>query len=92
MGYSFEILEGKFALYVIMAVKENPGSTKTEILRLDAGNERTKFLRINELIEEEMIVIGEENKQHNAMRLYLTPKGQEIANHLERIKQILERS
>jgi len=92
VGYSFEILEGKFALYVIMAVKENPGSTKTEILRLDEGNERTKFLRINELIEEGIIIIGEESRQHNAMRLYLTPKGQEIANHLEKIEQILDRT
>ena len=75
-----------------MAVKENPGSTKTEILRLDEGNERTKFLRINELIEEGIIIIGEESRQHNAMRLYLTPKGQEIANHLEKIEQILDRT
>ncbi|MCL2032936.1 MAG: hypothetical protein FWG96_06705 [Methanomassiliicoccaceae archaeon] len=84
MGFALEILERKFSLYVIMAVKENPGSKKTEITKLEGGNERTKFLRIND-------VIGEENKQHNAMRLYLTPRGQEVASHLEKIQQVLER-
>jgi len=92
MENTFEILERKFSLYVIMAVKENPGSMKTEIIKLKEGNERTKFERINDMIEEGIIVIGDEYRQHNAMRLYLTPKGQEIAGHLEKIRQVLERS
>lgn len=89
MENTLDIFEQKFSLYVVMAVRNNPGSTKTEILRLDKGNERTKFLRINDLIMEGIIVVDDERRKSNAMRLYLTPKGQEIANHLEKIQQIV---
>jgi len=89
---TLDIFEKKFSLYVVMAVKENPGSTKTEILRLDKGNEKTKFFRINELIAEGIIVVNDERKKYNEMRLYLTPKGQEIAIHLEKIQQIVTKN
>ncbi len=80
-----EILERKYALYVILCVKEMPGSTKTEIISMDPGNERTKFMRIKELIEAGIIKVDDVKRQHNAMKLYLTDKGQVIANHLEKI-------
>ncbi len=85
VDYILDILERKYSIYVILAVRNYPGSTKTEILRLDPGNERTKFLRINDLIEAGIVMVSEERKQHNAMRLYLTPKGQEVANYLDKI-------
>lgn len=91
MVNTLELFERKFALYVILAVKDNPGMTKTEVLRLDNGNERTKFLRINELIEEGIISVKNEREQHNAMRLYLTPKGQEISVSIEKIRSIMEK-
>lgn len=46
----FEILDKKYAMYVILAVYEYPGSTKTDIMRMEEGNEQTKFNRINDLI------------------------------------------
>lgn len=46
-----EILDKKYSTYVILLVHENPGSTKTDIMRMEDGNEQTKFSRINDLIE-----------------------------------------
>ena len=80
-----EILERKYALYVILCVKEMPGSTKSEIIKLDPRNERTKFLRIKELIDAGIIKVDDVQRQHNAMKLYLTEKGQVMANYLEKM-------
>lgn len=79
-----DVLERKFAIYVILCVKEMPGSTKSDIIKKDEGNERTKFLRISELIDEGIIMVDDTKRQHNSIKLYLTPKGQEVAKHLEK--------
>ena len=62
-----------------------PGATKTEIIKLDPGNENTKFTRIKELEKAGIIKIDDVKRQHNAMKLYLTDKGQVLANHLEKM-------
>ena len=80
-----EVLERKYALYIILCVKKMPGATKTEIIKLDPGNDNTKFTRIKELEEAGIIRIDDVKRQHNAMKLYLTNKGQVLANHLEKM-------
>ena len=87
-----DVLERKFAIYVILCVKEMPGSTKSDIIKKDEGNERTKFLRISELIDEGIIMVDDTKRQHNAIKLYLTPLGQEVANHLEKAVEVFKKT
>lgn len=85
-----DVLERKFAIYIILCVKEMPGATKSEVIKKDEGNERTKFLRINELIEAGIIMVDDTKRQHNSIKLYLTPKGQEVAKYLEKAVEAFE--
>ena len=41
-------------------------------------------MRISELIDEGIIMVDDTKRQHNSIKLYLTPKGQEVAKHLEK--------
>ena len=87
-----EVLERKFAIYVLLSVKNMPGATKSDVIKREEGNERTKFLRITELIEAGLITVDDAKRKHNTIKLYLTPKGQEVANHLERAVEAFNRS
>ena len=75
-------------MYVILAIDENPNSTKTDIMKLERGDEKTKFLRINELIAEGIVgTIFVEG--YSTKRLFLTDKGKAIAGHIEAIRGVL---
>ena len=82
------VLERKFAIYVMLTVKKYPGCTKTDVL--GTTNRHTKFARISELIECGLIEADDEKRQHQTIKLYLTPKGQEVATLLEKIYDIGE--
>ena len=85
-----ELLERKFAMYVILAVEKHPMSTKTEIMRLDNGNEKTKFNRIQELIAAGLIHHVE--TETGATRIDLTPEGKAIAAKLKTLRLALIKS
>lgn len=91
-----EIFSKKFSYYVLMAIRDNPGITKIELVRLEAGNEHTKFMRTQELKNEGLIkCISEEadrkqRGQWNSQHMYLTEKGQRVAAYLEKISKELE--
>lgn len=91
MKSELSIFERKYALYVLMAVRAKPGLTKTELMRLDEGNERTKFVRIQELIEAELIKYEMGETKWNSMMLYLTPKGQIVASKMQEIEEELKK-
>ncbi len=61
------------------------GIDKSDIIKKDEGNERTKLLRINELTDEGMIMVDDIKRQQNSIKLYSTSKGQEVAKHLEKV-------
>ena len=83
-----EILERKHAMYVLLAIDENPNSTKTDIMRLENGDEKTKFQRINELIVlgyiDTIFVEG-----YSTKRLILTDKGKALVKHIDGLRRIL---
>lgn len=83
-----EVLERKHAMYVLVAIKENPDSTKTDIMRLEKGDEKTKFQRINELIALGYIdtVFSE---GYSTKRLILTKKGDRLVKHIEALRGAL---
>ncbi len=84
------ILEKKYAMYVLLAVSEHPMSTKTEIMRLQQQNERTKFDRINELIDAGLIEckVPEGFKRD---RMVLTEDGEELVKSIKKIRTVLRR-
>ena len=73
----FDILERKSAIYILAAIYENPNSSKSEIINLERCQLRTKFVRIEEMIDAGLV---EANKDVNspAIRVRLTPKGESI--------------
>lgn len=91
MTVDLSVLERKSSLYILLAIRNNPGLTKTQLMRLDEGNERTKFVRMNELIECGLISSRQGDGQWNSTKLYLTEDGQEIAECIDRISKVLGR-
>ena len=81
-----ELLEQKFAIYVILQVKNNPGASKSQVIGV--GNESTKYLIIEDMIANGIIMTDGIKREYNTMKLYLNPKGQEIANYLQKIADL----
>ena len=79
------LLERKSALYVLLEVKEHPWSSKSEIKDKENINRRTKFVRIQELVEAGLLIENREPRQHAIVKLNLSPEGQEIADHILKI-------
>jgi len=86
----FEILEKKYAIYVLMALAEHPMSTKTEIMRLQPRNERTKYERLTEMVELGLIEYTR-SEAYAGERLVLTKDGMELAKILKKARPILKR-
>lgn len=86
------ILERKQAMWVLLTVKQNPGLNKTQITRVEPGNESVRFKRINELIEEGLIEIELEDAIYTkAMKLSLTPIGEKVASLIQEMDEVLKK-
>ncbi len=77
-------LERKYAMYVLLAVDKHPMMTKTDIMRLEPGSEKTKFTRLNEMIE--FGLIGYQADKDGVTKLVLTPEGREVVNKVKKIR------
>lgn len=83
-------LERKHIITMLWKVKCNPGMTKTDIVRMERGGEKTKYDVIAKLIELNLIrVDSSSGKAWNSEHLYLTEAGNRIAEHIEAINQIM---
>lgn len=91
MPVDLSVLERKSSLYILLTIRNNPGLTKTQLMRLDEGNERTKFVRMNELIECGLISSRQGDGQWNSTKLYLTEEGQEVAECIDKISKVLSK-
>ena len=95
--YGLDIFSKKYSYYVLMVIRDNPGITKIELMRLEEGNEHTKFIRTQELEKIGLIkYISEEADRRkkgswNCLHMYLTDKGQKVAAYLEKICKELDR-
>ena len=82
-----EVLESKFAIYVLLKVKELSASkgfcTKADVMNADEGNQRTKFMRINDLIDAKLLDYNDDKRKHHAINISLTNKGKNIADLLD---------
>ena len=69
-----EVLESKFAIYVLLLIKEqsedpNIKCNKTTIFSAEKGNERTKFLRIRDLMDVGLVERDFSQINHNTIYL-----------------------
>lgn len=85
-----EILERRYSMYVLLALDKMPRCTKTDIMRLDPGNEKTKFKRINDLIAEGFIECVY-SPPHRSKRLNLTKEGKELVMRIKKIRAAMLR-
>ena len=79
-----EILEKRYAMYILLALEKNPMSTKTEIMRLDPGNEKTKFIRIQELMDAGLIEYR--TTDTCTTKICLSAAGESLAKKIKKIR------
>ena len=88
MDWNSSLLEEKYALSLLWAIKNNPNMTKTDIVRIDKGGEKTKYAMINKLMSAGLVTTySDEEMRWNTEHLILTDKGKEIAELIERINE-----
>jgi predicted transcriptional regulator len=85
-----ELLERRYSMYVLLALDKMPMCTKTDIMRLDPGNEKTKFKRINDLIAEGFIECVY-SSEYKSKRLNLTAEGKELVIRIKKVRALLLR-
>ena len=90
MENALELMERNYALRLLIAIYDNPGASKMQIIRNMEGNERTKYLRILDLEAAGLVKIDKEKREHNAMKLYTTALGQEVAKQFKDGLEIIE--
>lgn len=90
MKWYSEVLESKYAMRVLAEICVNPGMTKTEVMRLDGG-EKTRYVRVNELIEAGLVEARQGDGCANAFALYPTPAGETVGNHIRGINRVMRR-
>lgn len=90
MGWHSSKLEKKYALNVLWCVKNNPGMTKTDIVRMDRGGEKTKYNMLSKLINMGLIATEKDpTGRWNTEHLVLTEDGAKIAECIETINQVM---
>ena len=83
-----DLLERKYAMYILLAIEKHPRKTKTEIMRLESGNEKTKFQRINEMIQAGYVQLSQVDG-YSTKRLVLTPDGEDLVKRIKKIRYAL---
>lgn len=90
MEWYSSVLEKKYALSVLWYVRNNPGMTKTDIVRMDRGGEKTKYGILAELMDLGLISSEKDPEgRWNTEHLVLTEEGRKIADHIEEINEIM---
>ncbi|QHK17623.1 hypothetical protein JS82_05700 [Methanomassiliicoccaceae archaeon DOK] len=89
MTEGISILGERYAIDIILMVHDKPGVNKTEIIRSSPNGERTRAVRVDELVEAGILEIVE-GEHWRGLYYRLTEKGERIASHLSEIRSIFE--
>lgn len=90
MDWNSSLLEEKYALSILWIIRNNPNMTKTDIVRVDKGGEKTKYAMINKLIDAGLVsTYSDESMRWNTEYLILTDKGKIVAEHIEIINEAM---
>ena len=91
------LLLRKYSISLLKQIQENPGLTKTELITSanpeDKKYERTKFVRLQDLMDEGLIENRPDEKEGgrwNSMCIYLTPKGMRVLSLIQKISEEME--
>ncbi|MBE6522095.1 MAG: hypothetical protein E7Z62_03070 [Thermoplasmata archaeon] len=91
MDWNSSLLEEKYALSILWIIRNNPNMTKTDIVRVDKGGEKTKYAMINKLIDAGLVsTYSDESMRWNTEYLILTEKGKTVAEHIEIINEAMK--
>lgn len=91
MDWNSSLLEEKYALSILWIIRNNPNMTKTDIVRIDKGGEKTKYAMINKLIDAGLVsTYSDESMRWNTEYLVLTDKGKTVAEHIEIINEAMK--
>lgn len=83
MDVAVDVLDKKYVIPILLNLRDNPGIGKSELFRnLKDGNNKTIYIRLNELQAAGLIQVDTERRKHNTVLLYLTPQGQKVAAHI----------
>lgn len=82
---SYNVLESKFAITLLLEIAENEGQTQIAL----CGTSKSKAIRLKEL-EAEGLIRRVRVREHNIVRAYLTDKGRRIAPHLRYVAEVMQ--
>ncbi len=85
-----DVLEMKYSMEIIQCVKNSPGATKSDVIAILGGNDRTIFLRIKDLIACGVLDFDDQKRKHNTIKLYLTPRGQELSVFVDELLRFVK--
>ena len=74
-----------------MQIRDHPGKSKSALVETNGSVGRTKLTRINELVEAGLVETRKGDNKWNAMKVYLTPEGQETVACIQEISDILDK-
>lgn len=87
--YSDE-LEKRHALSLLWYVKNYPGMTKTDIVRVEKGGEKTKYSVLTRLMELGLVASEKDPEgRWNSEHLILTEYGSKITEYIESINDVM---
>ena len=86
----YSLLERKYAMYLLLLLDHYPNTTKTDLMRMDEGNEKTKFVRLTELIDAGLVEYVELNGR-KTNRLQLSELGKELVPKIKKINSTLRK-
>ncbi len=89
MPEGLSILGERYTIDIILMVHDKPGINKTEIIRSSPSGERTRAVRVDELVAAG-ILDTEEGEHWRGIYYRLTDKGERIAEHLVEIRSVFE--
>ena len=86
----YSLLERKYAMYLLLLLDHYPNTTKTDLMRMDEGNEKTKVVRLTELIDAGLVEYVELNGR-KTNRLQLSELGKELVPKIKKINSTLRK-
>ena len=86
----YSLMERKYAMYLLLLLDHYPNTTKTDLMRMDEGNEKTKFVRLTELIDAGLVEYVELNGR-KTNRLQLSELGKELVPKIKKINSTLRK-
>lgn len=93
MEAEFEILEERGVHAVLFQLKETPGILRSELYRkmeMKGVGDVTIIKRVNKLISAGLIRWEQSSTHKKGQYLFLTKSGEDVVEHLGRIKHIME--